>query len=98
MNEARKITPLRAIRARCLECSGGSASEVRECPVLGCPLYPYRDGHNPARRGIGGKCGFPAKSPNSPRDFSRKTFSKGSYTLEQDAPENVCLSRKEARQ
>lgn len=47
MNEARKITPLRAIRARCLECSGGSTAEVRECVIPSCPLYPFRMGKNP---------------------------------------------------
>lgn len=31
-----------AIRARCLDCSGFSAREVRECPVKDCSLYPYR--------------------------------------------------------
>lgn len=47
MNEARKMTPLRAIRARCLECSGGSTAEVRECVIPSCPLYPFRMGKNP---------------------------------------------------
>lgn len=33
---------LAAIRAHCLECSGGSRKEVRNCRVTGCSLYPYR--------------------------------------------------------
>ena len=49
------MTPLRAIRQHCLECSGGIASEVRECVIPTCPLYPYRTGHNPKRAGIGPK-------------------------------------------
>jgi hypothetical protein len=28
--------------------------EVRLCPSENCPLYPYRMGHNPNRKGIGG--------------------------------------------
>ena len=53
MNENR-LTPIKAIRAKCLDCVCGSAAEVRACPCEDCPLYPYRMGHNPARKG---KCG-----------------------------------------
>lgn len=42
-----KLTPMRAIRHKCLECSGGSQYEVRECPIEKCPLYAYRFGHRP---------------------------------------------------
>ncbi len=31
-----------AIRAKCLDCSGGSRSVVEECLINDCPLYPYR--------------------------------------------------------
>lgn len=41
------FSPLRAIRAKCLECSGGSYAEVTACPVTGCALYSYRSGHRP---------------------------------------------------
>ena len=37
-------TPLKAVRARCLECCGGSNKEVRLCPAEGCPLHPHRMG------------------------------------------------------
>ncbi len=50
-----KLTPMRAIRAKCLDCSGWSAHEVRLCPMEQCPLYIYRDGHNPKRKGVGNK-------------------------------------------
>lgn len=40
-------TPIKAIRAKCLECSAGQTSEVRLCPVKDCPLYEYRMGHRP---------------------------------------------------
>jgi hypothetical protein len=49
-----KLTPLKAIRAKCLDCSGMSAKEVRECEFTECPLYPFRFGKNPSRKGIGG--------------------------------------------
>lgn len=42
--------PLKAIRAFCLECSCGQTSEVKECPRLVCPLYPFRMGKNPFRQ------------------------------------------------
>ena len=40
--------PLKAIRKNCLECSS-SPKEVRLCPVIKCPLYPYRMGTRPSQ-------------------------------------------------
>ena len=40
---------LRAIRRKCLDCSGGSAAEVADCLVRNCALYPFRLGTNPWR-------------------------------------------------
>ena len=48
------LTPLKAIRANCLACSG-SSKEVAICTVPDCPLYIYRFGKNPNRKGIGNK-------------------------------------------
>lgn len=42
--------PVKAIRAHCLECSSGSPTEVKTCPVSKCPLYPFRFGKNPYRQ------------------------------------------------
>lgn len=39
--------PKSAIRAMCVECSGGSVKEVQMCPVTKCALYPFRLGQNP---------------------------------------------------
>ena len=47
------LTPMKAIRAKCLDCSGGHPKEVRLCPVTDCPLWPYRMGKNPQRAGVG---------------------------------------------
>lgn len=47
--EAKVLTPLRAIRQKCLDCSGGSVTEVDRCVIKDCPLYPYRKGKNPNR-------------------------------------------------
>lgn len=43
----KRLTPIRAIRTKCLDCSNGQLKEVRECPVKRCALYPYRMGRRP---------------------------------------------------
>jgi hypothetical protein len=40
-------SPTDAIRVKCIDCSGGSLSEVRKCLAINCPLWPYRMGRNP---------------------------------------------------
>ena len=42
---------LAVIRAHCLECSGGSRLEVRNCHVPDCKLYPYRKCEDKPKRG-----------------------------------------------
>lgn len=42
-----KITPMKAIRLKCLDCTAGQVKEVKNCPVKNCPLYGYRMGHRP---------------------------------------------------
>ena len=41
--------PVKAIRAKCLECSNDQSEEVRLCPCKDCALYPFRLGKNPFR-------------------------------------------------
>jgi hypothetical protein len=46
---ARKLTPIRAIRAKCLDCACNSIKYIRYCPCDGlhadrCPLWPFRFG------------------------------------------------------
>lgn len=43
-------SPIKAIRAQCLECSNGNNNEVRLCPITDCPLYAFRFGKNPYRQ------------------------------------------------
>ncbi len=52
------LTPIKAIRYQCIECMGFSAFEVKKCTSPLCSLYPYRDGHDPERKGIGNKFAF----------------------------------------
>ena len=51
---SKNLTPLRSIRIYCRQCSGESPKEVKLCPIPNCSLFPYREGHNPLRRGVGG--------------------------------------------
>ena len=46
------LTPLKSIRRHCLECSNGQSKLVRECVITDCPLYDFRFGKNPRRKGI----------------------------------------------
>ncbi len=48
------ITPLKAIKRKCPDCSGGIQAEVRDCQHTDCALWPFRCGRNPNRAGIGG--------------------------------------------
>jgi hypothetical protein len=40
-------SPIKAIRAKCVDCSGGSFAEVRKCVATAWPLWPFRMGRNP---------------------------------------------------
>jgi hypothetical protein len=41
------LTPLQAIRKKCLWCCNGSTHEVALCPAKACPLWAFRFGHKP---------------------------------------------------
>lgn len=41
------LTPIKAIRAKCLDCCCGSVREVSLCPCADCSLHPFRFGKNP---------------------------------------------------
>ena len=61
------MRPLKAIRAYCLDCSETSA-EVKQCVIPDCPLYQYRMGHNPARKGLGGNAAHLHPATTQKRD------------------------------
>lgn len=44
MKEKKRLTREQAIRKKCLECSGNSRIEVKNCTIKTCPLYKYRLG------------------------------------------------------
>ena len=43
----KKLTPIKAIRKKCIDCSGGQLGEVKHCPITDCTLWPYRMGKRP---------------------------------------------------
>ena len=59
---------VKAIREKCIDCSGGSPGEVRRCPVKQCALWPYRMGTNPFAQARGRS--FAEKTPAVCDDFS----------------------------
>jgi len=42
-----KLTPLKAIRLKCLDCCAQQYKEVKLCPDLYCDFYLYRFGKKP---------------------------------------------------
>ena len=53
-----ETSPLKAIRANCVDCMCGSERLVRECAASKCPLWPFRMAKNPWH-GLAGKAGAP---------------------------------------
>lgn len=48
-----RISPMQAIRRKCLDCSGEQLAEVKLCEAVTCPLWPFRAGRHPyTRRGL----------------------------------------------
>ena len=38
------LTPMRAIKWHCKNCSGNQRLEIRDCPILTCACWPLRPG------------------------------------------------------
>ena len=52
-NSGKPVSPLKAIRAFCLECVGFQCAEVKDCrgdKDNDCPLYKFRFGRNTTRK------------------------------------------------
>ena len=50
MEEEKIVSPLKAIRAKCLDCCCDQRDEVKLCPATKCPLWEFRLGKNPNRK------------------------------------------------
>lgn len=44
-----KVTPLKAIRQKCLDCCVYVKGEVKNCTSYGCPLWEFRFGKYPRK-------------------------------------------------
>lgn len=66
------MTPLKAIRAKCLDCCCNQQAEVRRFPCKDCSLWPYRMGHRPAKEGQG-EGAADAENPEKTGGFSSET-------------------------
>src|SRR5882724_3318681 len=44
------MSPLKALRARCLDCCAQQPKDVALCPAVGCPSWPFRMGSDPWRK------------------------------------------------
>ena len=51
-HETMVLSPTKAIRKKCLECSNFSHTEIEQCPITDCALYPFRFGKDPGRKKI----------------------------------------------
>jgi len=66
------LSPLRAIRAKCLDCCCWQEVEVRNCPSVKCALHPFRMGKNPNRKGLGNAANF-----NATQNYAHSTRDTG---------------------
>jgi len=46
------LTPMKAIRQKCLECCCGSSTEVARCHIHDCTLWPLRSGKTGNKRSM----------------------------------------------
>jgi hypothetical protein len=83
---------LKAIRRKCLDCSGGSAAEVADCLVKNCALYPFRMGKNawrvemsPEQRAIRGTALNKPRAVKNPRN-NRGSIATDGVAATQVAP------------
>jgi len=100
-----RVSPLRALRLKCLDCCNGAAREVRLCTAVDCPSWPFRMGKNPwagpvsqARREHGRRLGR-RRAADLAHAFSEKDEKDGSpsdgVTQPADAPAGLLKSEKD---
>lgn len=47
MTKTKVLTPVKSIRAKCVDCCAGQRNEVKLCQQKDCALFPYRLGRRP---------------------------------------------------
>ena len=48
----KKLNNASAIKNHCLDCSGGSKQDRKDCNIIDCALFPFRFGTNPGRKKV----------------------------------------------
>lgn len=92
--------PVKAIRAKCLDCCCGSSAEVKQCPSKDCSLYPFRLGKNPYRtrreytpeQREALRARLSQIRPNTTGQNEGQPTAEGNYTPEQFTAENCTYS------
>ena len=82
------MTPLKAIRKKCLECCCGQCKEIRLCPSKDCPLYPFRFGKNPNRINTSSKVPVPEKMASHDSIFNIEDGDEGNYLGDEISEKN----------
>lgn len=82
--------PVKAIRAKCLDCCCGNPNEVRLCTVESCALFPFRFGKNPYRKEMtpeqkAAKAALMRRTLYTMGEKSTNSISEGTY-IPQDIP------------
>ena len=78
----KKLTPLKAIRQNCLDCSGNSPIGVKKCNRLDCPFYSFRFGKNPWRKGIGSVGNFSTRVVQATKPLTVKVEAGNAHSTE----------------
>ena len=81
-----KAAILQAIRQKCLDCSCHQASEVRECPVSRCGLWPFRLGSDPQPSRNRGFAGSPVYTGTSRACAATGTQALGRRSASETGP------------
>jgi len=76
------MTPLKAIRAKCMDCMCEQPKEIKLCPITDCSLYPFRFGKNPNI-----KREYTDEQRNAVRDRFHKKFPETKESISASAQE-----------
>ena len=50
--DVKLLTPIQAIREKCIDCCAGDKNEVRLCESITCPQFLYRMGRRPKQNDV----------------------------------------------
>ena len=86
-------TPMKAIKMKCLECANWSRSEVTNCNLCDCALWPYRKGKRPTDEDIA-----IVAATEDPFDEQKRKYGIGKYTRIKGNTQNLSISRTNNRE